>query len=252
MTSGNLSRSLLLGISERDRDILTLTEGHRQPLARATQSPPLPHLPEVQISAQYFIDMGLTPTTAERLLLYFSKFVIRYRQNFEFYFGRVIQGGSVLPPTYYHDTFVPLYKRTIKSWESQIMSTVRVWLHQTGAFSPDLRKECLDVSRVIGPYPVFVHCWMAIQQIHVDDATKNSILSKLGFLITPLLSSKCGTSHGVVTPRLEEVCEKDDSLLTKPANHYVTVWVFSSWVGSSHTHAVVCVISCLLDGDCLE
>lgn len=160
MPGRNLPRSLLLNISERARDLLALADGHR-PLpvleAQTLSRPHFPaHLPELRISTQHFIDLGLLPATAECLLTYFLKSVARYRQTFEFYAGRAIQGRCHLPPAYYHDTFVILYKQTIQSWESQIVSAVRVWLRQTGVFLPGLRHQCMDVSHVISYLPALL------------------------------------------------------------------------------------------------
>jgi hypothetical protein len=145
---GSRSRSVLLDISERARDIFVLTDGHRYlPIVR-TQTLSPPHLPDPRISAQHFIDMGLRPSTAERLLISFMKLVAQYRQGLESYFGRAVQGGCHLPPAFYRDTFVILYERTIQSWESQIVSTVQVWLCQTGVFSSGRHLRYMDVSLV--------------------------------------------------------------------------------------------------------
>src|SRR5712672_4584965 len=135
MSSRNLSRSLL---SERARDILVLlTDGHPHLPPGGTQSSLQPHLPEVRISAQYFIDMGLRSAAAEHLLVSFWQFTARYQQIFELYFSRAIQGHCLLPPAYYHDTFVAQFKRIIQSWASQIVSAVQVQICQT-ALSPNL------------------------------------------------------------------------------------------------------------------
>ena len=149
MTSGKVFRSSL---SERNRDTLVPPYGHWHLPGKGAQTPPQPHLPDVQISTQYFIDMGLRPATAERLLASFLQSVTQYRQTFEFYFRRPVQGGCV-PPGYYHDTFVLLYRRTIQSWASQVVSAVQFQLCQTVS-SSDLCKQHIDVSLVIDPFPV--------------------------------------------------------------------------------------------------
>jgi len=146
MASENTSLSLL---SERARSIFTFIDSHRHLPAGGSRCPSRSHFPEVRISVQHFIDMGLRPATAQHLLEYFSKFVARYRQNVEYHIGRVVEGGY-LSPTFYHDMFVLLYRRTIQSWESQIVAAIQVWLYQTGA---DLRRQWIDVSLVTGRFP---------------------------------------------------------------------------------------------------
>ncbi|KAH9968607.1 hypothetical protein BC827DRAFT_1263128 [Russula dissimulans] len=199
MASGNISLSFL---SERARDILALTDihFHRHLPAGVAQSSIQLRLPEVRISTRHFIDMGLRPEIAERLPVSFLKFVARYSRAFEFYFDRAVHGGR-LPPEYYHDMFVILFKRTIRGWESQIIST---WLAKTGVFSPDLRNGCIDIP---------------VEQIRVDNATKNSILLKLGFQTIPLPSSRRGANYSVAISQSEDVCEKHDvQLLTLPVS----------------------------------
>lgn len=156
MPGRNLSRSLLLDISERARDLLALADGPRHLPVLEAQTPSRPHLPELRISTQHFIDMGLLPETAERLLISFLKSVARYRLTLEVFVGRATQGCRHLSPAYYHDTSVILYKRTVQSWESQIVSSVQVWLRQTGVFSADLRRQCMDVSLIISYLPALL------------------------------------------------------------------------------------------------
>ncbi|KAI9512532.1 hypothetical protein F5148DRAFT_851436 [Russula earlei] len=186
MTSDSLPRSLL---SEKARNILViLTDGYRCLPDGGSQSVPL--FPDVQISSQHFIDMGLRPATAERLLECFLKRVSQIRQTFEFYSGRAVQGGCPLPHSYYHDTFIVLYRRTIQRWASQIASAA--WLCRTGVCSLNLRRQCIN--------------------IYVDNVTKNDTLPRVGFQPTLFTSSK-----------LEEVCEKDDTLLTKLVDPNLTL-----------------------------
>lgn len=107
------------------------------------------HLPEVCAPAQYLIDMGLRPALARRLSGTYMDVVARYRETCQSYFERAIQGGGHLTE-YYCEVFIILFKRTIQAWGSQIVSTVRVRLCQSGA--PQATTVCperVDVSTIV-------------------------------------------------------------------------------------------------------
>lgn len=146
------SQSLLLGISEETRKIRMLMNSHRPPPSPATASDIRPmstfHLPDVPALAQYLIDMGLRPAFACRLSNNYVDFVARYRQVFESYFRRAIQGNCDLHLEHYRDIFVIQFRRTIQALGSQFMSAICVWLCQGGSpthFSP----QCIDVKITI-------------------------------------------------------------------------------------------------------
>lgn len=90
------------------------------------------HLPDVQAPAQYLIDMGIKPALARRLSDIYMDFVARYKEVFESYFRRAIQGSCDLHPDHYRDLFVVQFKGTIQALESRFMSATWVWPCQAG------------------------------------------------------------------------------------------------------------------------
>jgi hypothetical protein len=106
------------------------------------------HLPDVWAPAQYFIDMGLRPALARRLSNIYMGFVARYRQVFELYFRRAIQGNCDLHLEHYRDIFVVQFRGTIQVLESQFMSATWVRLCQAG-LPALLWPQCIDVKITI-------------------------------------------------------------------------------------------------------
>ena len=142
------SHSLLQDIFDEARDIRTLTSPRHASLASeiGTGSQVLLHLPDVRSPVRYLIDMGLRPALARHITRVYMKFVARYRQVFGSHFRRVIHGGCHLQPEYYRDMFVVQFKRTIQVWESQIMSTVCVWLCRARLTPATSHPQCMNVS----------------------------------------------------------------------------------------------------------
>jgi hypothetical protein len=136
---------LLRNISDVACEIQILTSRHQTPSTSKIQTMPPLHLPNVQAPAQYLIDMGLRPALARHLSCDFMDSVARYRQVFESYFCRAIQGSCHLRPEHYRDIFDVQFKGTIQVLGSQFMSAIWVWLCQAGLptlFSP----QCIDVK----------------------------------------------------------------------------------------------------------
>jgi hypothetical protein len=141
------SQSFLRGIVEETRKTRMLMGSHRPPPSPASEIRSMStfHLPDVRAPVQYLIDMGLRPVLARHLSSVFMVHVIRYRQVFESYFCRAIQGSSHLRPEHYRDIFVVQFRGTIQVLESQFMSATWVWLRQAGVptlFWP----QCIDVK----------------------------------------------------------------------------------------------------------
>ncbi len=140
-------QSFLRGIFEETRKTRMLMSSHRPPPSPAFEilSMSTFHLPDVQAPAQYFIGMGIRPALACRLSNIYVDLVARYRQVFESYFHRAIQGSRHLRLEHYRDIFVVQFKGTIQVLESQFMSATWVWLCQAGRptlFWP----QCIDVK----------------------------------------------------------------------------------------------------------
>jgi hypothetical protein len=132
-------------ISDVAREIRMLASAHQPtPTSEIQTIPPL-HLPDVQASAQYLIDMGLTPALSRRLSGVYIDIVARYRQDLESHFRRAIQGSYHLRPEHYRDIFVVQFKGTIQVLESQLMSAAWAWLCRAGLRPTPSRPQCIDV-----------------------------------------------------------------------------------------------------------
>ena len=105
------------------------------------------HLPEVLAPAQYLIDVGLQPAVAQRLSSTYMDYVDRYKTTCQSHFDRATHGGHLTG--YYRKVFVILFKRTVRAWNSQIVSTVRVLLCQANAHQVTIRSERVDASTII-------------------------------------------------------------------------------------------------------
>ncbi|KAN0124824.1 hypothetical protein V8E52_001376 [Russula decolorans] len=155
------SQSFLRGIFEETRKTRMLMSSHRPPPSPASEIRSLStfHLPDVQAPTQYLIGMGIRPALACRLSNIYVEFVARYRQVFESYFRRAIQGNDDLHLEHYRDIFVVQFKGTIQVLGSQFMSAIWVWLCQAGL--PTL-------------------FWPQSIDVRVDAVTKAHILSRTG------------------------------------------------------------------------
>lgn len=132
------------GISEVAREIRRLTGSHQSSASEIRTLSQL-HLPHVGEPAQFLIDMGLRPALARRLSSVYMDIVARYRQVFESYFRRAIQGSCHHHPERYRDVFVVQFRGTIQVLESQFMSTAWVWLCQAGLAPTLFWPQCIDV-----------------------------------------------------------------------------------------------------------
>ena len=128
------SQALLRGILEETRKTRMLISSHRPPPSPASEIRSMStfHLPDVPAPAQYLIGMGIRPALACRLSNIYMGFVARYRQVFESYFRRAIQGNCDLHLDHYRDIFVVQFRGTIQVLEFQFMSAIWVWLCQAG------------------------------------------------------------------------------------------------------------------------
>lgn len=106
------------------------------------------HLPEVWSPAQYLIDVGLRPALARRLSSTYIGVVNQYRNICQSHFDRATHGGGHLIE-YYREVFIILFKRTVQSWGSQIISIARVQLCQAGALRVTVCSERVDVSIIV-------------------------------------------------------------------------------------------------------
>jgi hypothetical protein len=151
--------SLSRYISDVSREIQMITGPHFPSPAPEIRSMSTFHLPDVPALAQCFIDMGLRPALACRLSNIYVDFVARYRQVFESYFRRAIQGNCDLHLERYRDIFVVQFKGTIQILGSQFMSAIWVWLCQARLptlFSP----QCIDVKITI-----FYYCFTKLMDL---------------------------------------------------------------------------------------
>lgn len=142
--------SLSRYISDVSREIQNLTSPHFP--SRTPEIRPMStfHLPDVRALTQYLIDMGIRPALARRLWNFYMAFIARYRQVFELYFRRAIQGNCDLHFEHYRDIFVVQFRGTIQAVEYQLTSAIWVWLCQAGL--PTLfRPQCIDVT-----IPIFI------------------------------------------------------------------------------------------------
>lgn len=117
---------------------------HQPPASEIRTLTPL-HLPDVREPAQYLIDMGLRPALARRLVSAYMNTVSRYRQVFESYFLRAVQGSCHHDPGHYNDIFVVQFKGTIQVLESQFMSAAWVWLYRAELPPTLFWPQCMDV-----------------------------------------------------------------------------------------------------------
>ena len=120
------SNYLPRGISEVAREIRMLTSSHASEIRTLSES--TLHLPDVWTPSQYLINMGLRPALSRRLSSIYMDIVARYRQIFELYFCRAIQGSCHHHPEHYRDIFIIYFKGTIQELASRMVSTVWVWL----------------------------------------------------------------------------------------------------------------------------
>jgi hypothetical protein len=128
--------------------LLSDTHGHTPTgLESSTRSQYQLHLPDVWPPAQYLIDVGLRPALARRLSSTYMDFVGRYRKTCQSHFDRATQGGHLTE--YYREVFIILFKRTVHTWGSQIVSIVRVWLCQAGASQAIVLPKPVDVSTIV-------------------------------------------------------------------------------------------------------
>ncbi len=143
---GIFSNAFLQGIFNYSREIRLLSDAHR-PILTSCETPMTSHLhlPEVCAPTQYLVDVGLQPALARQLSCTYMEFVSRYREAFEFHFGRATHSGCYLTE-YYRNTFIALFKRVIQAWNSQFVSIVQVRLCKLQAsFLP----ERVDVSVIM-------------------------------------------------------------------------------------------------------
>jgi hypothetical protein len=153
------------GISVVAREIQMLTSPHQRPASEIQTLFPL-HLPDVWAPSQYLIDMGLRPALARRLSTVYMDIVARYRQVFESYFRRAIQGSSHHHPEHYCDIFIIQFKGIIQVLESQFMSAALAWLCRTGLPPALFWPQCIDVRITVyttlyeAHRPWFRYAWM--------------------------------------------------------------------------------------------
>ena len=140
---------ILRDILNDSREMRLLSDAHGYTLSRLESSAPQLQLrlPEVLAPAQYLIDVGLQPAVARRLSSTYMDYVDRYRTTCQFHFDSVTQGGHLTG--YYRKAFIILFKRTVRAWNSQIVSTVRVLLCQASAHQVTIRPERVDVSTIV-------------------------------------------------------------------------------------------------------
>jgi hypothetical protein len=139
------SYSLLRDISDVSCEIGMLTSPQQLSSTYEIQSTPPLRLPDVWAPSQYLINMGLRPALARRLSGVYMDIVARYRQVFESYFRRAIQGSCHHHPEHYCDIFVVQFKGTIQALNSQFMSAAWVWLCRVGLPPTLFWPQCIDV-----------------------------------------------------------------------------------------------------------
>lgn len=125
--------------------LLSDTHGYT-PTGLESSIPSHLHLPEVWAPAQYLIDLGLRPALARRLSSTYMDVVDQYRKICQSHFDRATHGGHLTG--YYRKVFIILFKRTVRAWDSQIVSIVRVQLCQTGAHQVTIRPERVNASTI--------------------------------------------------------------------------------------------------------
>lgn len=104
-------------------------------------------LPEVLAPAQYLIDVGLRPALARRLSSTYMDFVDRYRKTCQSHFDHATRGGHFTE--YHREVFTVLFRRTTRTWGSQIVSIIRVQLCQSGTCQATICPERVDASTAI-------------------------------------------------------------------------------------------------------
>ena len=132
------------------REILLLSDTYGYTptgLQSSTTSQLQLHLPEVWAPAQYLIDMGLRPALARRISSTYIDVVDQYRKICQSHFDRATHGGHLTE--YYRKVFIILFKRTVRAWDSQIVSIVRAQLCQAGTHQVTIRPERVDVSTIL-------------------------------------------------------------------------------------------------------
>ena len=139
------SNSLLRGIFDIAREIRMLTNPQGPSPTPEIRTMSSLRLPDVWASSQYFINVGLRPALARRLSNVFMDIVTRYKQVFESYFRRAIQGSCHLHPEHYRDIFVAQFKGTIQVLEFQLMSAACAWLCRAGLAPTLFWPQCIDV-----------------------------------------------------------------------------------------------------------
>lgn len=141
--------SILRDILDDSREMRLLSDAHGNTPSRLESSTHHHHLelPEVWPPAQYLIDLGLRPAFARRLSSNYMGVVDQYRKICQSHFDRATQGGHLT--AYYHKVFIILFKRTVRAWDSQIVTTIRVQLCQAGAHQVTIRPERVDVSTIV-------------------------------------------------------------------------------------------------------
>ena len=145
MSTRLFSNSLPRDIFDVFREIRILASPHQlTPAPEIRTIVPL-RLPDVWTPSQYLINMGLRPALARRLSSVYMDIVARYRQVFESYFHRAVQGSCHHHPEHYCDIFVAQFKGIIQVLKSQVMSATWVWLCRAGLSPALFGLQCIDV-----------------------------------------------------------------------------------------------------------
>ena len=126
------------------REIRMLTDPHQLPASETRTLSPL-HLPDVWTPSQYLINMGFRPPLARRLSSLYMDIVSRYRQVFESYFHRAIQGNYHHHSKHYCDIFVVQFRCTTQVLRSQFISAAWDWLSRAGLAPTLFWPQCIDV-----------------------------------------------------------------------------------------------------------
>lgn len=131
----------------REIRLLSNIYGHPPTGLESSTTPQLQlHLPEVLAPAQYLIDVGLRPALARRLSSTYMNFVDRYKKTCQSHFDHAARGGHLTE--YYREVFTVLFRRTTRTWDSQIVSIARVQLRQAGV-QATVRTESVNVSTIV-------------------------------------------------------------------------------------------------------
>ena len=146
------SSSVSRVIFDVSREIRMLTCRHQPPASEITLSPL--RLPDVREPAQYLIDMGLRPALSRRLSSAYMDTVARYKQVFESYFRRAIQGSCHFNTEQYRDIFIVQFRGIIQVLESQFMLVAWASLCRAGLLPTLFWPQCIDVR--IPAYAAFL------------------------------------------------------------------------------------------------